>query len=278
MSNHTEREFKLRAKQTIETAVIDAALHELGTTCRLSETVRHTDTYLDDSRATLLREGVGLRVRSKQGKKQLTYKSRQQSKGGLFVRDEIEADWPNDELPQSAADLPEELRSVIEPLLHQRAFEPQQILSVHREIRMLTEGDDDLCELAIDYVVAEANGHCATFQEIELEFCNHEEANLQLANKLRDSLPVDFASRDKPSHAAALLGMELPAQDSVEDRALALISSSIPAQLQSLLVDIQKTTAASGPQSADQLFGLQSMHHSMTSLINGFAELWPTET
>ncbi|MGK0264932.1 MAG: hypothetical protein ACI8UD_003595, partial [Planctomycetota bacterium] len=35
MSNHTEREFKLRAKQTIETATIDAALHELGTTCRL---------------------------------------------------------------------------------------------------------------------------------------------------------------------------------------------------------------------------------------------------
>lgn len=278
MSNHTEREFKLRAKQTIETATIDAALHELGTTCRLSETVRHTDTYLDDSRATLLREGIGLRIRSKQGKKQLTYKSRTQSEGGLFVRDEVEADWPNDELPKSATDLPEELRAILEPVLHQRELVPQQILSVHREIRMLTDGDNDLCELAIDYVVAEANGHCATFQEIELEFSSNQEANQQLANKLRDSLPVDFASQDKPSYAAALLGMELPAEDSAEDRALALISKSIPSHLRALHAEIQKATAARSPQTAEQLYGLQCLHHSIDSLIYGFAELWPTDT
>jgi inorganic triphosphatase YgiF len=278
MSNHTEREFKLRAKQTIETAAIDAVLQELGTTCRLSETVRHTDTYLDDSRATLLREGIGLRIRSKQGKKQLTYKSRKQSEGGLFVRDEVEADWPNDELPQSAADLPEEVRAIIEPLLHQRVLGTQQILSVHREIRILTDGDKDLCELAIDYVVAEANGHCATFQEIELEFCSNEEANQELANKLRDSLPVEFASQDKPSYAAALLGMEVPVEESTEDRALSLISTSIPAHLQALVCDIQTATAAGSPQSAEQLHGLQSLHHSIGSLVNGFAELWPTDT
>ena len=285
MSNHTEREFKLRAKQTIEIAAIDAALHELGTTCRLSETVRHTDTYLDDARGTLLREGIGLRVRSKQGTKQLTYKSRKQSEGGLFVRDEIEADWPHDDLPKTAAALPQELRDVLEPLLHQRELVPQQILSVHREIRMLTEGHSDLCELAIDYVVAEANGHCATFQEIELEFTSDEEANQQLANKLRDRLPVAFATQDKPSYAAALLGLELPGEESVEDRALSPIATSIPAQLHALLAAAQEVLAECrqqgaqpDAQSADQLHRLQSLHQAIDSLVHGFAELWPEDT
>lgn len=277
MSNHTEREFKLRAKQTIEIAAIDAALRELGATCRLSETVRHTDTYLDDSRATLLREGIGLRIRSKQGQKQLTYKSRKQSEGGLFVRDEVEAEWPTDELPQSAATLPEDVRVIIEPLLHQRTLDTQQILSVHREIRMLTDGNKDLCELAIDYVVAEANGNCATFQEIELEFCSDEAANQELAKKLCDRLPVEFASQDKPSYAAALLGMELPAEDSVEDRALSMISTAIPAHLQSLVVDIQAVTADSNAEPTERLDRLQKLHHSIESLANCFAELWPAD-
>ena len=277
MSNHTEREFKLRATQTIEIAAVDAALRELGAPSRLSETVRHTDTYLDDSRATLLRAGIGLRIRSKQGHKRLTYKSRQQSEDGLFVRDEIEADWSNDQLPQSAAQLPEELRTILEPLLHQRVLVPQQVLSVHREIRMLMNGEEDLCELAIDYVVAEANGHCATFQEIELEFVKNEAANQELANQLRSRLPVELASQDKPSYAAALLGMELPAEASAEDRALARISASIPKQLLGLLASIQTITSAKQPLTDELVGELESLHHNIDTLTQSFAGLWPED-
>ena len=72
--------------------------------------------------------------------------------------------------------------------------------------------------------------------------------------------------------------MEVPVEESTEDRALSLISTSIPAHLQALVCDIQTATAEGSPQSAEQLHGLQSLHHSIGSLVNGFAELWPTDT
>lgn len=278
MSNHIEREFKLRAKQPVEIAAIDAALLELGASSRHNQTVRHTDTYFDDARATLLREGIGLRMRAANGRCRLTFKSRKQSAGGLFVRDEIEVDWPHQELPNSAAELPAELRVVVEPLLRHRKLQPLQVLSVHREIRMLTDGNADLCELAIDYVVAKANGHCATFQEIELEFQRDEEKNQQLASDLRGRLPVDFASQDKPSHAAALLGIELPSRESDEERARTHIRSSIPAQLQTLLDDLHWAEAQRTPLSLDEVRELQAQVQRIDSLVASFAELWPKET
>ena len=211
MSHHTESEFKLRAQQPIEIATIDATLSELGQNCRLADSRRHTDTYLDDEHGSLLRQGIGLRLRAGGGKRLLTCKAQRQDDGQLFVRDELEIPWTAGELPGSAHDLPNELRRVIEPLVGDHTLSPQQTLIVHREVRMLTAGDNDLCELAIDFVAAVANGRRATFQEIELEVCSDLAANERLAKQLQQRLPVDFAQQDKPSHAAALLGLRFPA-------------------------------------------------------------------
>lgn len=276
---HTESEFKLRAKQTIEIASIDAALQELGQHCRLSQTRRHTDTYLDDNHSSLLRAGVGLRVRDSHSERRLTCKARKQQAGSLFVRDELEVDWPHDALPQSVLDLPPELQAAIEPLVHNRQLVPQQSLSVLREVRMLTDGDQDLCELAIDFVVAQANGHSVMFQEIELEVLSNVHANEQLAKRLHQLLPVEFATHDKPSHAATLLGMDPPAAQSGEDRALAPIGESVPLHLKDCWFALQELqTNPDAPFGSAELRTLRQHYRSMRNLMQMFDGLWSTET
>lgn len=279
MPNHTESEFKLRAQQTIEIATIDAVLQELGATCRWSETRRHTDTYLDDAHGSLLRAGVGLRVRDSHDHKRLTCKARRTSTGSLFVRDEIEVDWPQDTLPKSVHDLPTEIQALVQPLVHNRTLKPQQSLSVLREIRILTDGNVDLCELAIDFVVAQANGHSAMFQEVELEVFHNVEANEQLARQLRERLPLEFASQDKPSYAASLLGMDPAPRSCLEDRALAPLTESVPMQLGEILQASQQMLPAAGQRMhATQLHTLLENYRSMRHVVQSFEDLWLAET
>lgn len=278
MTNHTEREFKLRARQTIEIAAIDAALRELETNCRLSTTRRHSDTYLDDDRASLHQQGIGLRVRSNMGTKTLCCKTRAKTDSGLFVRQEFEADWISESLPKSANDLPDAIQALLRPWIGNRELVPQQVLSVHREIRMLTDGDEDLCELAIDYVVAQANERSATWQEIELEVCSNLEANQELAQNLQKRLPVEFAKQDKPSYAAALLGMELPGAPSVEEQALATVYEAVPERLQAMLVTAQSIQQKLAQNDDPAL--LQELHstfQTMHDIVHSFAEIWPTD-
>ncbi|MCK5940369.1 MAG: CHAD domain-containing protein, partial [Planctomycetes bacterium] len=171
----------------------------------------HSNTYLDDELGSLQQNGYALRVRASQKGRRLTCKARGRLDGAMHVRREIEAAWPSDQLPTTAAELPAELRDVVQPFVLERALQPRQRLEVHREIRILTDDGDDLCELAIDSVEALANGRTAAFQEIELEVFGDVPTNERIAHELRERLPVEFATDDKPTHAAALLGIERPA-------------------------------------------------------------------
>jgi len=208
MTDHIESEFKLRARAQLEVAVVDAALRELDVRCRQSATRRHVDTYLDDSAGSLLRAGVGLRLRAAGAERSLTCKLRGSIEGCLHVRRELEAPWPASTLPERADELPAPVRGALRALLGDRELRPHLRLEVRRDLRILTRADADLCELAIDTVTAIANDRAADFQELELEVRSGVEANERLAHELRQRLPVEFARDDKPTHAAALLGLE----------------------------------------------------------------------
>jgi len=156
MADNTESEFKLRARERIEVASVDAALRELGVACRLSDSQRHCDTYLDDEHGTLQRSGIGLRLRESRKGRRLTCKTRGTIEGSMHVRREFEANWLEDGLPQTAAELPEELRDAVQPFVLGRTLRPHQRLEVQREIRILVDDGRDLCELAIDSVEARA--------------------------------------------------------------------------------------------------------------------------
>jgi inorganic triphosphatase YgiF len=209
LRGHTEREFKLRAQEPIEIAVIDAALRELGSTCTASRSHHHLDTYLDDEHGTLQSHGHGLRARNDGSTTLLTCKSRQEGDGDLVVRRELEAVWGARPLPTTCDALPAALREIIHPLIEDRQLRPWLLLSVQRETRQLQHAGIDLCEAAIDRVEAKARERVAHFQEVELEIYGQLKANQRLADGLQSRLSLAKTTRDKPSHAASLLGLEI---------------------------------------------------------------------
>ena len=127
--------------------------------------------------------------------------------GSMHRRREVEASWQPSKLPERTEQLPRSLRDVIEPLVGDRELRARLQLSVVRELRMLASDGDDICELAIDTVSARAGDRRVAFQEIELEVLRHPKENGRIAAGLQTRLPVDFATDDKPTHAAATLGL-----------------------------------------------------------------------
>ena len=166
MTDTTETEFKLRATRPLEVAAVDAVLREIGIPCRASTSSNHTDTYLDDPLGTLTAAGVGLRLRTGSGGQSLTCKARGSSGNGLFVREELDADWPGSDLPRTARELPAALRDRVEPFVLDRSLLPILQLATQRDSRMLVQEDQDLCELTIDRVEAATGGRTVTFHEV----------------------------------------------------------------------------------------------------------------
>jgi CHAD domain-containing protein len=286
MADSTESEFKLRARQAIEVAAVDAALRELGVACRLSESLHHSDTYLDDEFGSLHRNGIGLRLREGRKGRRLTCKTRGRLEGSMHVRREVEATWHREELPRSAAELPEELRDVVQPFVLDRSLRPRQRLEVQREIRVLTEDGADLCELAIDSVEALANGRSATFQEVELEVIDDVPTNERIAHELRERLPIEFATDDKPTHAAALLGIEHPdaaphrptKKQTRRERGSQPAGQAVVEQLRDGLATMRRyeigVREGSDPEDLHQM---RVTIRRMRSLARAFRALWPEE-
>ena len=284
MTDQTESEFKLRARRPLEIASVDATLRELGVGCRHSESLEHTDTYLDDEHGSLYRAGIGLRLREGRKGRRLTCKAKGTLEGGLHVRREVEAGWHRDELPRSAHELPDELRDLVQPFVLTRALQPRQRLEVQREIRILVEDGVDLCELAIDSVQALANDRTATFQEVELEVFDDVATNERIAHDLRERLPIEFAADDKPTHAASLLGIEhaapphVPKKQKKRDRGTEPVAVAVPLRLHACLqtvrrheVDVREDT------DPEDLHRMRVAIRRMRSLVRAFRELWPEE-
>ena len=205
--DQVESEFKLRAYDDVTALAVDAALDDIQVAYTRRPTVRHTDTYLDDASGSLARRGVGLRLRDGGANRVLTCKLRGTVEGSMHRRREVEASWQSSKLPERTEQLPRSLRDVIEPLVGDRELRARLQLSVVRELRMLASDGDDICELAIDTVSARAGDRRVAFQEIELEVLRHPKENGRIAASLQTRLPVDFATNDKPTHAAATLGL-----------------------------------------------------------------------
>ena len=156
MTTHTETEFKLRALRPIEVDAVDAVVRDAGLICGVSDSSRHVDTYFDDESGSLTRAGIGLRVREDKSGARVTCKHKGTQDGGLFVRSEYEAEWPEDRAPRTADDLPPSLRDAVEPFVLGRALVPILRLETQRDARVVQRAEHDICELAIDRVAASA--------------------------------------------------------------------------------------------------------------------------
>lgn len=206
MNDPVETEFKLRATGPLEVAAVDASLRALASV-RASSNRRHVDLYLDDERGSLRAAGIGLRLRRRDDGVMLCCKGRARVLDGRFERSELELPWPHANVPQHAAELPPALADRVEPFTRLRALQPFLELATWRDARIVTHAGHDVCELVVDQVTANANGNSVAFAEIELEVLEDLATTEQLATALRQQLPLQPAEQDKPTHAAALLGL-----------------------------------------------------------------------
>ncbi|MCU0863987.1 MAG: CHAD domain-containing protein [Planctomycetes bacterium] len=210
MTEPHETEFKLHALRPIEVATVDATLRELGLPIGTRDRRDQIDVYLDDAEHGLARAGLGLRLRQHGQHRRLTVKTRGSDTGGLFVREEHEADWAGDGLPTSAGELPAALRDLVEPFVRDRPLLARLQLSTQRELRVVQHDGRDLCELVVDHVTAMANERETTFAEVELEVLDDLAGTERLAHELLQRLPLQPATADKPTHALQLLGLDTP--------------------------------------------------------------------
>lgn len=211
MSIPIEQEFKLRATDRLEIADVDAALHRIDLVVTRRERRVQTDVYLDDDAGSLRSAGVGLRVRSHGARRIITCKTRPRDNGRRIVRGEVNADWSPMQPPTNCDELPPPVRAVVLAAVRSNTTTaPAKLrevltLTTTRELRWLATAGVERCELAIDAVEATAQQRHAHFAEIELEVLTDPAWCERIALALRDCLPVDFQTQDKPGHAAALL-------------------------------------------------------------------------
>ncbi|MBL9078128.1 MAG: CHAD domain-containing protein [Planctomycetes bacterium] len=263
-----ETEFKLRAAPAVEVAAVDAAVREAGASLREASTQHHVDVYLDDDRGALAAAGIGLRLRVRGDRRQLTAKTRGRRDGARFERFEYEAPWSQPTPPGTAAALPPPLRDLVEPFVLDHPLREVLRLATRRERRLVAREEQDLAELAIDHTTATARGRSVTFFEVELEAIDDVPACERLVEQLQRTLPLQPASDDKPGHASALLGLQgAPPADG---------APTLAALLRQQLLALQQAEASVRSDGAPaDVHALRVAARRLRELVRAFRDAWP---
>jgi CHAD domain-containing protein len=277
MSTHPETEFKLRATQPIAAADVERLLQDFAGEVRAEATRRHVDEYLDDDAGSLAAAGVGLRLRRSGGEARLCSKRGSRGVDGLFEREECEVEWPHPAPPQTAAELPAELRARIEPWTLDRPLAPRLQLTTRREVRALARDGRVHAVVCVDATEAAAGDGRVQFDEVEIEVTSPADVAecRELAEQLRAGLPLQFAEDDKPTHARALLLGGAPAlgADSPHGGALGGVVA------RAVRRDVAALQAAEAAMRVDRtpesLHALRVVLRRLRSLVRGFRDLWP---
>jgi len=278
MHHEVEAEFKLRATQDLEVAAVDAAVREAGFVCSDADSGHHVDAYLDDGEGSLRRAGIGLRLRDRNGARELTCKTRGQRNGSLFVRDEWQAPWPPCAAPRTAAELPPALRDAVEPFALDRPLGEVLRLATQRDRRTLQRDGRDLGELAIDHVQATAAGRSASFAEVEIEVQHGLPDCERLADRLTQGLPLQPAGDDKPGHAGALLGLQPAAREARPLHAAMPVGQATATLVQRHLVALQRAeVAVRRDEHSEHLHAMRVATRRLRELVRCFGDLWPRQ-
>jgi CHAD domain-containing protein len=129
---------------------------------------------------------------------------------------------------------------------------------------------------AFERVAAPAAGRVATFQEVEIEVCEDVATNERLAHELHDRLELVFADRDKPAHAAALLGIEheLEPRHSASDGTS--VGAAVAARIQLRFAAMRSAeTGVRRDDDPEHLHAMRVAIRRLRSLVRAFGALWP---
>jgi CHAD domain-containing protein len=191
------------------------------------------------------------------------------------VREECEAPWPPPTTPRLAGELPDALRHAIEPFVLRRALLPTMRLCVQRATRHIERDGAPLGELALDHVTAHAAGHGIEFEEIEFELGAGDADQAGLVPLLRQRFELADAEEDKPTRAAALLGLP-PPRDHGETDAAGARGACIARATRSLLLAVRSAEPAA--RTNDDPEAIHRMRVAVRKLRNVLATydaLWP---
>ncbi|MGE3172669.1 MAG: CHAD domain-containing protein [Planctomycetota bacterium] len=279
-----EVEFKLRSRAPIDGGAVERVLRELGIDARPSESAVHVDLYLDDARRSLVRRGIGLRLRRRAGDAILCVKQRGTVRGALHVRSELEAPWPaeppdsapGDQPPQRALELPERLRDAVEPFVLDRRLETLAMLEVRRELRDLRRDGVLLGELAIDIVTARARDRTTVFAELEIEVRDDLPACERIARRLLEAEPLLAASEDKLAWSLHTLGLMPPPLAPNRPSHPTSLGDALSAAMQDLTARLLTAEAAARVRGGvEDIHELRVCLRRLRVLVRAFRAAWP---
>ena len=212
----TEQELKFIAGPKVFRAAL--ALPLLGEGADAPTWARLTSTYFDTDDGDLMRRGLALRLRRKNGGYVLGLKGAAPA-DGLFRRDEIETPSPSPE-PDPAL-FGAAIAYEIKAIAGEKPLKPKFGSDIRRATRMVTF-DGAAVEVAFDRGFLFAGERREPMREIELELKSGEPAALfRLGLSLVDALPLRLGVSSKAERAAALLSAAPPEPTRAKSPAIA---------------------------------------------------------
>lgn len=269
-----EREFKLRARNPIEPAQVDALALELGGVVANSARLPHRDIYHDDAQGSLARAGVGLRHRQSDHGDNLCFKTAAEVHDGLLLRSEVEEPW-DQPMPTTAAGLPPLLRAEVEPFTLDRELRPVLNLQVEREQRHLIFAGGE-CDVAIDHVTVVADERTAHFAEIEVEVDDDNPPSRELVQRLCTQLTLAVVVDSKLEHAHGLLGLPAIEATTLELQPMLGLGTALRLLLRDHLQAQRRQEAGTRlDRDPEHLHQMRVANRRMRALVRAFPELWP---
>lgn len=205
----TELEVKFTCPEGYDLTAILNAVQTMGIQCVKETPCLQTDAYLDTPEYTLLKAGIGLRIRQRGETHVGAYKSSGKQHDALFERQEFEWTLSSDEIKLWT----EEKKPTIPPAvvdkltIQGKPLRKVLVVETCRHTALLSSSDGFKAELSLDEVTFRGHRGQKPYREIEIELLHGPLDHLkQVATGLQNQLALQPAVDSKYKIGMLLVG------------------------------------------------------------------------
>lgn len=205
----TEVEVKFTCPEGYDLAAILNAVHTMGIKCVKEAPCFQTDAYLDTPEYTLLKAGIGLRIRQRGETHVGAYKSSGKQQDALFERQEFEWTLSSDEIKLWTGEKKPTIPPAVVDKLNIQGKPLRKVLVVetNRHSAILSGSDGLKAELSLDEVIFRGHRGLKPYREIEIELLHGQIDHLkQIAKGLQNQLALQPAVHSKYKIGMLLVG------------------------------------------------------------------------